>query len=359
MLVEVCPTRSEVPEMIARARTGRPWIASAALAGALVCPAALSSQNPEPIEPLVIRVSDAWTTPGGQAAIVLRTYASRPVRRGKIVVRRGAGLVAGVSAPIDSWDSAVLFNAAGESMPVDLVPTQDGLGIELDFLDNLSFEFNRADGVVAVLYATVSPGAVPGDYPLLGDDAASELRDPEDDSVLLQLRPGELRIRSAAAPVELGSGDVEVHPGSGAEIEIGTGERFAIGSGTLVLTYDPAVLLPGSAPTVTTDVRHGLADLTIDTTTPGTIEIQIDSPDGSFNAEVPGDLLVVHLPTNPGVPLGTDSPLVFAAGSELFDPSQAPIDVFFEGGQIQFRSDPGVFSDNFGIGDFGWWQLHP
>lgn len=347
--------------MIARSRTGRPWIASAALAGALVCPAALPAQNPEPIEPLVIRVSDAWAAPGAQAAIVMRTYASRPVRRGKIVVRRSAGfaLGGGGTAPIESWDSAVLFNAAGETLPVDLVPTQDGLGIELDFLDNATFDFNRTDGVVAVLYATVAAAATPGDYPLLGDDAASELRDPEDDAVLFELKPGELRIRSASAPVELGSGDVEVHPGSGAEIEIGTGERFAIGSGTLVLNYDPAILLQGAEPTVTADPRHGLANLTVDTSIPGTIEIGIESPDGSLNSEVPGDLLVVHLPTDPAIPLGTDSPLTFGVGTELFDPSQAPIDVFYEGGFLQFRSDPGIFTDNFGIGDLGWWQLQP
>lgn len=347
--------------MPARARAARPWIASVALAGGLLFPATLLAQNPEPIEPLVIRVSDAWAAPGGQAAIVLRTYASRPVRRGKIVVRRSAGLAlgGGASAPIESWDSAVLFNAAGETLPIDLVPTQDGLGIELDFLDNLTFDFNRTDGVVAVLYATVAAGAAPGDYPLLGDDAASELRDPEDDAVLLHLRPGELRIRAASAPVELGSGDVEVHPGSGARIEIGTGERFAIGSGTLVLNYDPAILLEGAEPTLTTDVRHGLANLTIDASVPGTIEIGIESPDGSLNSEVPGDLFVVHLPTDPAIPLGTDSPLTFGIGTELFDPSQAPIDVFFEGGFLQFRADPGVFHDNFGIGDLGWWQLGP
>lgn len=347
--------------MSARARTGSPWVASAALAGALVCPAALPARNPEPIEPLVIRVSDAWTTPGGQAAIVFRTYASRPVRRGKIVVRGGTGfaLGGGGAAPIVSWDSAVLFNAAGETLPVDLIPTQDGLGVELDFLDNESFDVNRTDGVVAVLYATVAAGATPGDYPLLGDDEASELRDPENDSVLLQIRPGELRIRSASAPVELGCGDVEVHPGSGAQIEIGTGERFAIGSGTLVLTYDPAILLPGAVPTVTADSRHGLAELTVDTSVPGKIEIGIESPDGSLNADVPGDLFVVHLPTKPSIPLGTDSPLSFGAGTAVFDPSQAPIEVFYEGGFLEFRSDPGVFSDNFGIGDLGWWQLGP
>ena len=187
----------------------------------------------------------------------------------------------------------------------------------------------------------------------------SRITDYEDDTVLFELKPGELRIRSASAPVELGSGDVEVHPGSGAEIEIGTGERFAIGSGTLVLNYDPALLLQGAEPTVTADPRHGLANLTIDTSIPGTIEIDIESPDGSLNSEVPGDLLVVHLPTDPAILLGTDSPLTFGVGTELFDPSQAPIDVFFEGGFLQFRSDPGIFTDNFGIGDFGWWQLHP
>jgi hypothetical protein len=324
-----------------------------------IAPATLAAQTPEPIEPLVIRVSDAWAAPGDQAAIVLRTYASRPVRRGKIVVRSAAALAPGLGlpAPIQSWDSALLFNAAGETRSVDLVPTADG--VQLDFLDNPDFEFNRTDGVVAVLYATVAPGATPGDYPLLGDDAASELRDPEDDAVLFELRPGELRIRAASAPVELGCGTVEVQPGSGAEIEIGTGERFAIGSGTLLLHYDPDILLPGTLPTVTTDVRHGLASLTVDTSVPGTLEIGIESPDGSFNSEVPGDLFVVHLPTDPEVALGTDSPLTFGAATELFDPSQAPIDVLFEGGLLQFRSNPDVFRDNFGIGDLGWWRLGP
>lgn len=347
--------------MSARARDGRPWGARFALAGVLFCPALPPAGNPEPIEPLVIRVSDAWTTPGGQAAIVFRTYASRPVRRGKIVVRGGAGATRGGGgpAPIVSWDGALLFNAAGETRPVDLVPTPDGLGIELDFLDNADFDVNRTDGVVAVLYATVAAGASPGDYPLLGDDEASELRDPENDQVLFRIRSGELRIRAAATPVEFECGDTEVQPGSGAEIEIGTGERFAIGSGTLVLEYDPAILLPGAVPTVWADSRHGLANLTLDTSIPGRIEIGIDSPDGSLNAQVPGDLVVVHLPTDPSIPLGTDSPVSFGAGTELFDPNQAPISVVYEGGMLEFRADPDIFSDNFGIGDLGWWQLGP
>lgn len=312
-----------------------------------------------PVEPLVLRVSDAWVTPGGEAAIVLRTYASRPVRRGRLNVRAAPpaeGPGAGGVPPIVSWNGGVLFDVGG-THTATVLPGPDGQSVDLDFLDNLTFEFNRSDGVVAVLYATISAAAVPGtDYDLLGDDALSELYDPQDDAVLFTLRGGRLRIRSAAAPVELGTGNVEVHPGSAAEIEISTGERFAIGSGTLVLDYDPALLLDGHLPTARADLRHGAVSLAVSHPAPGRVEIGIDSTDGSFNSEVPGDLIVVDLPTRPDVPLGTNSNLTFAAGTELFAPGGAPIPAFFENGQLQFRSKPGIFRDNFEIGDAGWWS---
>ena len=119
---------------------------------------------------------------------------------------------------------------------------------------------------------------------------------------------------------------------------------------------DPALLLGGHVPTASADPRHGEVILTLDHPFPGRLVIGIDSGDGSFNSEVPGDLIVVHLPTDPGVPLGTNSNLTFAAGTGLFAPGGAPIATFFENGQLQFRSKPQIFRDNFEIGDAGWWS---
>ena len=343
-------------------RTSWVGVAATAAMAALVSlgPARPAAAQSWPVEPLVLRVSDAWVTPGGEAAIVLRTYASRPVRRGRLNVRAtppaAANPGAGVVPPIVSWNGGILFDVAG-SRVADLLPGPDGQSVDLDFLTNPDFVFNRHDGVVAVLYATVSPAAVPGtDYDLLGDDALSELFDPEDDPVDFTLRAGRLRIRSAAAPYDLGTGDVEVHPGSAAEIEISTGERFAIGSGQLVLHYDPTLLLPGRLPTAVADGRHGLVNVAVDASVPGTITIGLDSPDGSWNSEVPGDLLVVHLPTDPGVPMGTNSNLSFDPSSMLAAPGGAPLPVFLESGLLQFRSKPQIFRDNFEIGDAGWWS---
>jgi hypothetical protein len=325
------------------------------VAAALVAATPLAAQT-WPIEPLVIRVSDAWVEPGGEAAIVLRTYASLPVRRGKIRITTGAAGLGAGAGPIEAWTGGVLFDVDGTRVAT-VTPTPDGLGVDLSFLDNSDFVFNRSDGVIAVLTATVAPDVVPGtDYDLLGLTADSELYDPQEDEVLLELRPGRLRIRAAGSPFELGVGDVEVQPGSGADIEISTGERFAIGSGTLVLDYDPDVLLPGDAPTVRSDPRHGAVDLAVDLTQPGRITIELDSIDGNFNAEVPGDLLVIDLPTRPGLPLGTTSPLTFAAGTALLDPLGGPIPLLIENGSLEFLTLPKIFRDNFEIGDTGWWQ---
>jgi hypothetical protein len=337
------------------------WVVVAVLAAlSPLAAAAPATAQTWPVEPLVLRISDAWVTPGGEAAIVVRTYASRPVRRGRLNVRAtpppGAGLAAGAVPPIVSWNGGILFDVGG-SQVASVVPGPDGQSVDLDFLDNPDFVFNHDDGVVAVLYATVSPSAVPGtDYDLLGDDTVSELYDPENDAVDFTLRAGRLRIRSAAAPYELDAGTVEVHPGSAAQIEISTAERFAIGSGTLVLDYDPAVLLPGHQPTASADGRHGAVDLVLDTSVPGRITIDLDSPDGSWNSEVPGDLFVVHLPTAPGIPMGTNSNVTFDPSSALSAPGGAPLPVFFENGQLQFRSRLEIFRDNFEIEDTGWWS---
>jgi hypothetical protein len=335
---------------------GAPCLALLAL---LACPVAPAGAQ---VEPLVLRLSDAIGTPGGTTTLVLRTYASRPVRRGRVRVRvppPPAGSVLATS-PIASWDGGYLLDVSGARVAT-LVPNPDGFGVDLDFLVNPDFVFNRRDGVVAVIFVTLDAALIPGDrYDLLGDGQNSELFDPEDDPVLIQLVPGQVRVRAPGDPYQLEAGTVGVQPGSGATVEVGTSEPFAIGSGTLVLDYDPAILQPGTVPTVTADPRNGLVALTVDTSTAGVLTIGLSSPDGTWNSEVPGQLLRIDFPISAGVSLGTSSPLVFDAASQLFPPSgSTPLPMIFENGGFDFVLVPDVFADNFEIGDTGWWQLGP
>ena len=133
-------------------------------------------------------------------------------------------------------------------------------------------------------------------------------------------------------------------------------EPFAIGSGTLRLTYDPTLLAPGELPRAIADPRHGQVDVTVSHPSPGVVEIDLAS-DGTLNAEVPGDLLRMIVPIDPDAPLDTDSPLTFdLAVTELRAPGGAPIDVFYENGLFELRLLPDVFDDDFEIGDAGWWS---
>jgi hypothetical protein len=314
------------------------------------------------VEPLVLRIQDTWGTPGGSTSMVIRTYASRPVRRGKVVVRAGSGartdgspgVLAGGS-PIASWDGGYVFDASG-AIVATLTPTPDGQGVEAEF-ESASATINRDDGVVAVVFVTFSGAVSPGDeYPIAGDTVASFLEDPDDDPILMTYEPGRLRVRAPSAPVEFEASETEVQPGSAAIVELGTGEPFAIGSGTLRLTYDPALLAAGELPTAALDPRHGSATVEVSHPAPGVVEIDLVS-DGSLNSEVPGDLLRLFVPIDPDAPLDTDSPLDFdLAVTELRTPGGAPIDVLYENGRFELRLVPDVFYDDFEIGDAGWWS---
>lgn len=321
-----------------------------------------------PVEPLMLRVQDAIGAPGERTAIVVRTYASRPIRRGKVVsgvaaggrsFGPGSGLLR-TSQPIASCDSVVIFSVAGDAVTQPCgfdFPTQT---FELDF-ESLSATINAQDGVFGVIFVTLAPEVVPGEeYTIALDLGLTSLDDPEDDPVLLETRAGTLKIRAANAPVGLSVDGGNVHPGSGAVIEIGTEEPYKLQEGRLVITYDPAIAR--TLPEVTADPRHGdLSLLEVTYPQPGTVQIDFHSALENFN-EVPGDLLVMHFATVSTVPIGTLSPLGILVGpmqSALVAPNSMPLQVAWESGPIEFATDHGIFNDGFDGGDSGFWSYIP
>jgi hypothetical protein len=316
------------------------------------------------VEPLVIRVQDAIGAPGGPAAIVFRTYASRPIRRGRLATiassqnaLAGAEL-AGEPDPIASYDGGQIFSAQGDVIDTfEFDETSQTLDAEFE---SLSATINAEDGAFGVIFVTLAAGLTPGtDYDLAVDAGVSFLTNPSDNAIAIQPRPGRLRIRGAATGLEVDVEGGPVQSGSGAVVEIGTKEPRDLASGRIVVAYDPAIAL--GLPVVTTDPRYGEALLTVTHPESGRVQIDFTAPAQDFN-RVPGSILVLTLPTVPGIPNGTDSPISVLTGpgqSALFGPGNVPVNVVWETDPIEFEADPDIFRDGFDSGDRGFWSYLP
>ncbi len=352
-----------------RRRTNRVPARIALLAGSLVwgafAPAAPAAAIV--VEPLMLRVQDAEGAPGEQTAIVFRTYASRPIRRGRLAsgvtaftqIPGEVQRLVGTATPIQSCDAVVIFSVNGDATtePCSIdVPTQ---ALDINFA-SLSATINAMDGVFGVAYVTLAPDVVPGDqYTVALDLGLTFLDDPEDDPVLLETRSGTLTIRAATDPVSFSVDGGKVEPGSGAVVEIGTAEPFDLQDGRLLISYDPAVA--SELPVVLTDPRHGDVSVTVTYPQAGRVQIDFHSALETFN-RVPGDLLVMHFGTPASVPLGTVSPLGLLTGpgqSFLLAPGSMPLQVAWGTQGIEFQLDPGIFNDGFDGGDRGFWSYIP
>ena len=323
-------------------------------------PACLSAQA----EPLTLRVSDAEGEPGGPVAVVLRTYASRPVSQGRLGVRAtsgapriGGGLVPAGSGPLASFDGGTIFSAAGDVIGSFLFdPATQSLDAQFD---SPTASINVFDGVLGVLFFTLDAGVAPGStFDLLIDlGPTSFLTDAEGQPITWQPRAGKLDVRSAVTPRLLGVGAPKVHPGSGADVEIETAEPFALDSGVVEIHYPTDVL--SGAPWVSADPRHGSVDFLVSEPQPGLVRIEFGSPGGDFNS-VPGALFVLHLPTSPAVQIGVTRQISLeATTTELLAPGvpdPVAVDIRLNGDTLEFVSDPSVFYDNFEGGSLGGWS---
>ena len=314
-------------------------------------------------EPLVVRVADAIGAPGQPTAIVLRTYASRPVRRGRATATAANFLTAPFGAtPLSAVTSVEVFGGE-DDITVTNVTFNGSTGVITADFESTSATINTADGVLAVIHAVVGPGASPGacwPVTLSAAPGASFLNDPDDDGMTLQFRNGEICIRALAADREFEVDGGKVHPGATAVIELGTAEPYAIESGRIVLDYDETLLREGWLPYVETDSRHGNVNVTVSHPQPGRIQIDLVSPDDSFNGSVPGDILRILFPTVRDLSLiGTSSALVFQTGagqSALLGPGAAPLGIAWADDVLEFDSITGIYTDDFETGDYWVWS---
>jgi hypothetical protein len=298
---------------------------------------------------LVLRVNPAIGAPGGVVAVVLRTYAPRPVRQGQVairVVRRPTppkaklGLsVAELTQPLRPFQSllsAVVYSLRNDSSNQAALHGQTDGQMATASFQSPSGTINAADGPLAVFKFRLDPSVQPGDtFDLSLDPVQTGLTDEQGLPITLAPRADVLTVRAPSAPYLLEADGDKVRPGEVAELSVNTYEPFLVSGGRITLTWRPR--FAGGPPSVRTDPRYGKATYAIDASRPGRLVVNFTSPDASLNS-VPGSLLTITMPISATVALGRSSPFSFdAAGTWLLNRRGRKIPLQLQNGKIQVQ----------------------
>ncbi len=275
---------------------------------------------------LVLRVNPAIGVPGGIVAVVLRTYAPRPIRQGQISVRvsrrpRPAKLgltLDDLTAPIRPLTliSAVVYSPQNDALAQGLLNgLTDGQLAKVTF-QSPSGSVNSADGPLAVFRFRLDPAVKPEDiFDLSLDPLQIALADAAGQPITIAPRSDALTVRAPADPFRLEADGDKVQPGAVAELGVNTFEPFLVSGGRVTLTWNPAV--GGGAPTVKLDPRYGKSTFTVDTSRPGRLVVDFKSPDSSFNT-VPGTIVAITMPISASAGIGTSSPFTLEPAGTFF-----------------------------------------
>jgi hypothetical protein len=293
--------------------------AGAAAVGDDAAPAPGIGEKPVPGagEPLTLRISDAVAHPGGVAAVVIRTYSSRPVGQGQLdffATPRASALslgrsrrgIAGGAGPLAPYlIGHVVFSGNGDVQSMVETPRDAPDRLRLLFVSP-SGSVNDLDGPLAALFFRLPAGMAPGTVFDLALDGGSLLVDEAGEPVPIDIEPGVLTVRAYGDPRLVAADGDRIEPGETAEIGVETLEPFALTAGHVVLRYDPTIA--SGPPAIRFDGRYGRAAFTADVSTPGTIVVDFEAPYGSLNRDVPGEFIQISLPISSSVPPGTRSP---------------------------------------------------
>lgn len=306
---------------------------------------------------LVLRLNPAIGAPGGLVAVVLRTYAPRPIKQGQVVVsiaypppavaahgRRGgsgpgrpgtAAKSLTQTAPLTLLGVAV-YSQLGDAVSKAVYNNSTyGQTLQVNF-QSASGTINAADGPLAVFYYSLDPAVAPGtSYSLALDLSQTKLTDSTGKAITIDPRSNVLTVRAPGDPFQVEAGGGTALAGGVAEVAFNTFEPFAVSGGRVTLTWDPTIA--GGAPIVKLDPRYGQSTFTVDSSQPGRLVVDFQSPDASYNS-VPGSIVAVSLPIAADAVSGTSSPLTLDPdGTWLLDPQGNKIELALEPGTIQVQ----------------------
>jgi hypothetical protein len=294
---------------------------------------------------LTLRVNPAIGAPGGVVAVVLRTYAPRPIRQGHVTIRtvrrptpsKALGLtLEAITQPVRpflSLLSAVVYSVQGDSVTQALLTgLADSQMTQVNF-QSASGSVNAADGPLAVFFFRLDPSVRPGDtFDLTIDPIPTSLIDPAGQPITIAPRAGVLTVRAASAAYKVEADGDKVLPGAVAELGVNSFEPFAMAGGRVTVTWDPR--LAGGPPAVRLDPRYGRVTYTADTSRPGRLVVDFKSPDASYNS-VPGTIVGISLPIAAGASIGDSSPFrLDPAGTWFLNRKGKKIKVALQNGVI-------------------------
>jgi hypothetical protein len=298
-------------------------------------------------ETLTLRVNSAIAAPGGLFAVVLRTYAPRPIRQGQVLVRvgrrppakaAGFGPLPGLKAerPVATLLSAVVYSVRGDSASHSSV-TVDALGLRnLVTFQSPSAGINAADGPMAVFRFKLDPSVRPGEeLDLQIDPAVTSLIDGQGQAVVIDPRAGVLTVRAPGSPFAVEAEGDEVEPGEVAELGVQTFEPFPVSGGRVTLRYAPR--LAAGPPVVRMDPRYGRSTFTVSRPRAGILVVNFQSPDKSLNT-VPGTIVAVSLPIKASAAIGASAPVTLdSAGTWLLSRKGRKLALKLEAGTLAIR----------------------
>lgn len=318
-----------------------------ALAVAVLALSSLSAPPASAAEKLALRVNDARGGPGDLVAVVVRTYASRPIGQGQICIgarragRARAASTSGVAAeavagsPFASLEKVEVFSARQDAT---FQVSFDGQEADVTFRSP-SGSINAVDGPLAVFHFRLSDSVREGEvYEIALDAADTFVVAGSGQRIDIEPKPGELEIRADGGgeedSVELGVSGGRVRRGKTARVTLATRDAVALSSGRIALRYDPKVV--AGRPWVRIDPRYGKVTVVAVTDNPGLVLIQFQSPDRSFN-RVPGDLFEVRMAISRQAPRGRTPVTVDPALTVLRDASGDALDLEIQNGSLVIR----------------------
>ena len=319
------------------------------LAVAVLAVSALASQPATAADKLTLRVNDARGGPGDLVAVVVRTYASRPIAQGQICIgarRAGRGRsiansvigeAAATGSPFASLERVEVFSARQDAT---FQVSFDGEEADVTFRSP-SGSINAVDGPLAVFHFRLSDSVQEGEvYELALDVEDTFVVAGSGQRLAVEPKPGELEIREDDGggeeedSVELGVTGGKVRRGKTARVTLATRDAVALASGRIALRYDPKIA--AGKPWVRVDPRYGKATVVVVTDTPGLVIIDFQSPDRSFN-RAPGDLFEVRMVISRQAPRGRSPLTVDPALSSLRDASGDALDLEIRNGSLVIR----------------------
>jgi hypothetical protein len=303
-------------------------------------------------EPLTLRINDTSGVADGLVAVVLRTYASRPVHQGQICFR-AQFFEEGGGSPFASFEQAVVFSADGDATTTSTFDPTTG-DARVEFISD-SNTINAVDGPLAVFFFQLDAGLTPGEQFVLAIDTANTaLLDENDNPIPITPRSGELTVISPSAPRSFEAEGDDAAPGALATLGASTESIFPILLGRVGIRFDPSVVTQVVDAVI--DPRYGNADWQLSVPSPGLAMISFESPDTSLNG-LPGTFLGLRVRTSSSALPGTQSLVSLDAESTfLIDVDGNPISIALDTDVLEIMSADVVFRDGFESGALGGWS---